>query len=1560
MTQALHPEKIPSSNLPVAATSFVGRTRELERIDALMRSHRVVTVAGGGGMGKTRLAVQYAGAAAAGFPDGAWFVSLKEVRQPDRIARAVADALGLGGTGGAGALLAEHLWKARALLVLDNAEHVTAAVARFIGDLLERAPHVRVLVTSREILHLAQEQVLWLTGIDDGVRLFTERAAPDASNLELSDGARDAVANICAKLQGIPLAIELAAARVASVSPHDLIEVLDDLPALDTALGPMLDWSFGLLGRDERDFFCALGLFDTSFSWEAVDAVASPDGGDALSLLEALVGKSLVVGIDRSQAAGYYLLDVVREYARSRLRTSGHEPAYVRRYVDYHLSYVESSTGLTDESRMSDRLEREWPNVEAALRRALERNVLLPRARSAISKLWRFWYMTGRAREGLSWIDRALGTGTLSERERVELIDAAARMAATAQDFPRLESLAQSLVSAREPGENAKLFGDALFMLANAKNGLGNFEAAEPLYQRAREQFEIGGSRRGVAMVLGTLGTIIEQQTVDDPARFEEARRLLESALEIFRDERVQISCGQMLENLGVLSLRRGELGQALSYMQESMSLYRQYGNRPRAAMVHIGIADVYLERSQPLQALEELTLGRRALGRDARGRFVPYYAEAAFKAAVCLGEYDAGAKLYGFAVRYRQLIHTPLQASEEAALSPPRTAAREALGSAAFDAFLTEGTQWDVSAVDAAIARLASSSKPAPVQGRRAVLPRERVTMRLRDAAAFPAVFVTAGDAWGKSVALDHYLESDAPAAFRLQLDEVGSAHADRAGAIRTAAADAARLRGVVVVENLHAIGDDERTATLLFELVREYAGTVRWIFTSRTRGQPPVGTCLAYGLAGRPVDERDLAFTAQETISYAGLLRVELSEEEATEIVELTEGWPTAVQLALQAHRGAIAMAPIDRRTHVERETVSLASFYFREKVFRTLSEEEQRCLLTAGAMPGDVHAGVLRQLYPRVERILAELCRTTPLRGIGDGVFRLPPLFKRFLRNELAAWPQWAKAGEALAGAYERDGDLSSAIAVSLEAGLYERALRMLVENAQAWANSDWPDMLEDVVARLPARWLETNPAVLLARAALLERGDRIDEALELLRRASDDSGGALSALIANARAALCLRNGRPAASARLDEAIAVSPEGSLLRLRTAVLTCVARAGESREEEARRSLRELLPGVDALVVDEENVDVVYWAAEAYFRLGEYESAKRLAARIASGEHRDEPWLVLAQAADVLSRIAFQTEGPVDAALRANAQAIATARRLNDGRYYAAYFQWRCVLLAYNGAPNLLEAAANESHADRRRISDTYAAAFRFSTLLHAAERSDTLESATVLYGEALPLARTLATDSAFAGDSYLARAAYMMAATLCNDPTIAEYLDSALEDAAEADAHAIERPARRRHASMMTSIAILCQTFAGGRRSLTDVLDGLVPVTEDAAAGAVAGIARSIVSSIRTKKALDAAAIEEALAELGARGYGTTALLLKALARKSSSVNAAGVALSKTESAILVQLAAGLSAAEIAQARHLSVNTVQTHVKNLYRKLGVNSAAAAVNRGRSLGLV
>jgi len=424
--------------LPAEATSFVGRRRELLEVRNKLAGGRVVSLVGPGGVGKTRLALRAATNLARGFSAGAWWVELGEVREPALVCNAVMSALDLRDQAATEplALLLAYLRDKELLLVVDNCEHLLGAAAGFASEVVAAAPGVRLIVTSREPLSIAGEHVVPVPPLDlppanatgplnrlrqnEAVMLFVERAEAASGGFELTAANRGAVADLCRRLDGLPLALELAAVRMRVLAVEQIVERLSDRFGLLTGGGraalprhqtlqTAIDWSHDLLTDEERILLRRLCAFAGRFTLEDVEAVGA--GGEALEVMSSLVDKSLVIKEDARGVACYRLHETMREYARVKLVDAGEAEMIGERCTSYYVTRCQS-TALEARFRLLEWLpwmDLEIDNIRAILSRCLARGDSV-RGIDLVTALSWFW-ITRATTEGVRWLDELLASG---------------------------------------------------------------------------------------------------------------------------------------------------------------------------------------------------------------------------------------------------------------------------------------------------------------------------------------------------------------------------------------------------------------------------------------------------------------------------------------------------------------------------------------------------------------------------------------------------------------------------------------------------------------------------------------------------------------------------------------------------------------------------------------------------------------------------------------------------------------------------------------------------------------------------------------------------------------------------------------------------------------------------------------------------------------------------------------------------------------------------------------------------------------------------------------------
>ncbi|MGI8909594.1 MAG: tetratricopeptide repeat protein [Rubrobacteraceae bacterium] len=614
------PEEPPSvrlHNLPAARTSFVGRERELVEVKRALFMTALLTLTGAGGSGKTRLALEVARDLVGAYPDGVWFVELAPLSDPGLVAQAVAGALGVREQQDhpLTAILTQALRERKLLLVLDNCEHLIGAVARLVDTLLDSCPGLRILATSREPLGVAGE-VSWqvpslslpevqgtltveeLEGYESA-RLFVERALYRPSAFVLTAENAPAVAEICRRLDGIPLAIELAAARVGALAVGQISERLSDSLELLTGGGRMatprqqtlrgaLDWSYDLLSEPERLLFCRLPVFASGWTLEAAEVVGADgviDERDVLDLISRLVDKSLVVAeAGENGALRYRFLEPVRQYARERLEGSGQADAVRQRHALWFLALAEEAEPeLTQEQQglWIERLEVEHDNLRTALRWLLERREIEPTLRLC-GALGEFWHMRGYLSEGRRWLEAALETGAGSSVQLIKALAKASRIGWEQGEFERSILLSEeSLSLCRETGDKAGA-AVALSNLGMAALFREEHGKAEALFEEAVALQRKLGDEAGLARALQALGLTVMSQ-----GDFGHAEALYEEGLALKTGD--VLGTELLLLGLALSALGQDEYGRARAYSAQVLdtSLPLSY-RHSTAACLHV------------------------------------------------------------------------------------------------------------------------------------------------------------------------------------------------------------------------------------------------------------------------------------------------------------------------------------------------------------------------------------------------------------------------------------------------------------------------------------------------------------------------------------------------------------------------------------------------------------------------------------------------------------------------------------------------------------------------------------------------------------------------------------------------------------------------------------------------------------------------------------------------------------------------------------------------------------------------------------------------------------
>jgi predicted ATPase/class 3 adenylate cyclase/DNA-binding CsgD family transcriptional regulator len=614
-------------NLPSQRTSFVGRNEELEWIRRSLATGRLVTLAGMGGVGKTRLAVQAAADEADRFPDGVRLVELAATTWATEVIGAVSDVVAPTRDDAAAADdplrdLARRIGHRQALLVLDNCEQVVAECARIVDFFLDSCPRLSVLATSREPLTLDGEQVLLVEPLpvaessgdmlSPAVRLFIERAASGLGGFTPDEENMEAVVSICQRVDGIPLAIELAAARVAHISPAEILDRLDDRmevltgrgrsrPERHRTLTALLDWSYELLAPVEQRLFRRLSVLvgpTTVSSIEGVLAAEDLPMAEVFDALSSLVDKSLVSTSERSGRSRYRLLDTVRRYAAFKLDEAGESSQLRRIHAEWYADRLAEHEKGSEE--LSQLLESEFDDILAALHWASGAGRVDLACRIAGSA-WQRWEVRGHLMEGRQVLASLVDDpAAFSSPAYPAVVNGAAHLAFAAGDRQVAGQLHEDNLSRFVERGDRRGEGGTLNSLAVVALFDGRVDEAEALVSEALRLWEALGDDSGRAYALTTLGMVRGAQ-----GDHEDASAALLSALALFRTGGYKRDAASVLNNLGNLAHDRGELNRAHRFYEGALNLHRELDDDRGIAMSLNNLSIISRERSNPDRAAD-------------------------------------------------------------------------------------------------------------------------------------------------------------------------------------------------------------------------------------------------------------------------------------------------------------------------------------------------------------------------------------------------------------------------------------------------------------------------------------------------------------------------------------------------------------------------------------------------------------------------------------------------------------------------------------------------------------------------------------------------------------------------------------------------------------------------------------------------------------------------------------------------------------------------------------------------------------------------------------------
>jgi predicted ATPase/class 3 adenylate cyclase len=677
------------NNLPIQLTSFIGREKEITEIQGLLNSSRLVTLTGSGGTGKTRLSQEVGVQLLADFPHGVWLVELAPLSDPAQVIPALAQVFGLQEvpSNPLANLLIDYLRAKKLLLLLDNCEHLIETCAHLADDLLHQCVGLKLLASSREALGIAGEAAYRIPSLvsEEARRLFVERARAANSRFSQTDANAASIAHICRRLDGIPLAIELAAARARLLSPDQIAARLDDrfrlliggsrtaLPRQQT-LRAMIDWSYDLLPEEERRLLRASSVFAGGWTLEALEAVSGDPA--ALELLEQLVNKSLVATEEHGNEMRYYLLETIRQYAREKLLDSGVDEAKQARirHLDFFVRLAKASIPRLTGSEMIeclDELELEQDNLRAAVDWAIENDPIS--ALRFAELLPTFWGRRLSATEGYTWVRTALARAEASVHQEGEAAQ------------PYLEARAMALLGeaamAFQLGDNgsARTAVVASEALSRQLNDLATLAYALALGSticgfmgdiptaRAWSHEAIALSRRhGFAYTLATVTGVKAFLAVmtGQPVPPDTGEEVLRAA----RASGNPWALGMAFTNVGRMEMMAGRWAEAGLLLEESERLFQKIRDKAMANSSHSEIGHLYHRQGRHAEAAAVYRETIRTYQELNQQSAVAHQLESFGCIAVAQSQPERAARLFGAAEALRQRIQsdmTPLERRE-------------------------------------------------------------------------------------------------------------------------------------------------------------------------------------------------------------------------------------------------------------------------------------------------------------------------------------------------------------------------------------------------------------------------------------------------------------------------------------------------------------------------------------------------------------------------------------------------------------------------------------------------------------------------------------------------------------------------------------------------------------------------------------------------------------------------------------------------------------------------------------------------------------------------------
>jgi predicted ATPase/class 3 adenylate cyclase len=689
-----------SNNLPTQLTSFIGRERELDEAQSKLENARLLTLIGPGGTGKTRLSIQLGAQLLSNFKDGVWLVEFAPISDPSLVMQTIASVFDIGEVPGVPLKMLVHdfVREKHLLLILDNCEHLVEASARVADEILHVAPKVKIIVSSREALGINGETVYRVPSLSspnqdevtkeaalgfESVMLFVERASAANPKFHLTDENASFVAQICSRLDGIPLAIELAASRITVFSPEQIAKRLDDrfklltggsrtaLPRQQT-LRALIDWSYDLLSEGERALLRRLSVFAGGWTFEAAETICN--NVDVLEHLPQLVNKSLVTVNDEGGEPRYFLLETIRQYAREKLLESGEGEGTRERHLAYFLEMAETAFPemLTREKELQwiRKLEIEYDNIRVAVNWGIANN---PIATMRLVRSLTYWFMvTSYNNEGYGWGKAAV--------ERVKILTDNGKILTSDENLHRARLLVAMSMLSITIGDNQasameaeqattllRSLGDkwtlaiALAFHTGGKITMGKFNEAIASIAEALRLAEELGDR----YVLGTVMTAASFVEFFVNRDFAKAHTFREKASELLREHGNRYSYGLTVLGFGELLVRQGQFQKAREELNSAMQTMQEIGSTRHIANIKSVLAHILRREGNYIEAIPAYQETIKEWQKMGHRSAVAHQLECLAFIAKAMEQPDQAARLLGAAEALRQKIEIDMTPSE-------------------------------------------------------------------------------------------------------------------------------------------------------------------------------------------------------------------------------------------------------------------------------------------------------------------------------------------------------------------------------------------------------------------------------------------------------------------------------------------------------------------------------------------------------------------------------------------------------------------------------------------------------------------------------------------------------------------------------------------------------------------------------------------------------------------------------------------------------------------------------------------------------------------------------